>query len=206
MDVFGYGIAEVQDALWGITARPPRAAKLRPASEYEPCACAARARADKRQRYPAPGGGAVLPLVHESLGRHGGTAEDLVAALEAAATRRALRRGGIPDPRVRTWREGPTPPSRGLLSTGFSRRTRASQALPGEGKCRRSSSIERSARGGRLRTMYSAWHTQRQPMHRAPIVRGLTCSVAPRKSAEWRQQQRQLRRQRQLQQPNQQQQ
>ena len=104
LDVWAFGLPELPDALLDITVRHPRAQRYRPASERHAGACAQRAEAEKRDRYPAAGGRAVIPIVHETWGRLGTTAEDLLLALSAAAARRAYRRGRTAGPDLRKWR------------------------------------------------------------------------------------------------------
>ena len=65
---------------------------------------AAKAEAEKLDRYPPAGGRAVWPVAHETWGGLGEQAEQFLAMCAAAATRRAHRRGRTPGNCLRRWK------------------------------------------------------------------------------------------------------
>ena len=65
---------------------------------------AQRAELEKLARYPPAAGKAVWPLAHETFGRLGERAEELLQQCAAIATRRAHRRGRQPGNVLRNWR------------------------------------------------------------------------------------------------------
>ena len=104
LDVWSYGIPELPDVLLDITVRHPRAERYRPASEQVAGSAAARAEAEKEDKYPAARGRAVWPVAHETWGRLGEQAEQLLVVIAAAAARRAYRRGRTAGTELRRWR------------------------------------------------------------------------------------------------------
>jgi hypothetical protein len=104
LDVWIYGIPELPDALLDITVRHPAAASYRPAAAREPGHVASVAEKEKSARYPDASGRAVWPVAHETWGRLGARAEQLLEACAAAAARQAYRRGRLPGNCLRRWR------------------------------------------------------------------------------------------------------
>ena len=104
LDVWLYGIPEMPDVLVDVTVRHPRAKRYRPASERQAGVAAARAEAEKDEKYVPAGGRSVWTLAFETWGRLGQRAEDFLLACAAAAARRAHRRGRVPGGELRRWR------------------------------------------------------------------------------------------------------
>jgi len=104
LDVWAYGIPESPDVLLDVTVRHPRASRYRPAAVNQAGAAAAHAETEKLDKYPATNGRSVWPVAHESWGRLGPAAEQLLQACSAAARRRAHRRGRISGGELRRWR------------------------------------------------------------------------------------------------------
>jgi hypothetical protein len=104
LDVWAYGIPELPDLLLDVTVRHPRAARYRPAAERFAASAATKAEAEKRDRYPPAGGRQVWPVAHETWGRLGPAAEQLLQLCASAAARRAHRRGKVSGGELRRWR------------------------------------------------------------------------------------------------------
>ena len=104
LDVWAYGIPELPDLLLDVTVRHPRAARYRPAAEKTAASAASKAEAEKRDRYPPAGGRQVWPVAHETWGRLGPAAEQLLQLCASAAARRAHRRGRVSGGELRRWR------------------------------------------------------------------------------------------------------
>jgi hypothetical protein len=104
LDVWAYGIPELPDLLLDVTVRHPCAARYRPAAERTPASAASKAEAEKRERYPPAGGRQVWPVAHETWGRLGPAAEQLLQLCASAAARRAHRRGKVSGGELRRWR------------------------------------------------------------------------------------------------------
>jgi hypothetical protein len=104
LDVWAYGIPELPDLLLDITVRHPRAARYRPAAEKTAGAAACKAEKEKLDRYPPANGRQVWPVTHETWGRLGPAAEQLLQACASAAARRAHRRGKVSGGELRRWR------------------------------------------------------------------------------------------------------
>ena len=95
LDVWGYGLPEAPDLLLDVTVRHPRASRYRPASEREAGAACAKAVTEKADRYKAAAGRTVWTIPHETWGRLGDGAEEFLQLCNAAAARRAWRRGQV---------------------------------------------------------------------------------------------------------------
>ena len=104
LDVWGYGIPELQDLLLDATVHNPRVANFRPGSERSPGFATLVAEGQKHLRYPAAGGRSIWPVAYETWGRAGEEAELLLVALAAAARRRAHRRGRLVRSELARWR------------------------------------------------------------------------------------------------------
>ena len=104
LDVWAYGIQEFPDALLDITVAHPGAGLYQPAAARIEGHAAAEAEKRKSNRYPVAGGRAVWPIAHETWGRLGGRAEQLLEACAAANSRQAYRRGRLPGQCLRRWR------------------------------------------------------------------------------------------------------
>jgi hypothetical protein len=104
LDVWAYGIQELPDLLLDITVRHPRAARYRPAAETTAAAAASKAESEKLERYPAANGREVWPVAHETWGRLGPAAEQLLQLCASAAARRAHRRGKVSGGELKRWR------------------------------------------------------------------------------------------------------
>ena len=104
LDVWAYGVLEIPDALLNIAVRHPRAERYQPAAALEAGAAAQKAEQEKDDRYPSSSGRVIWPVAHETWGRLGIQAEQLLEACAAAAARRAHRRGRLPGPSLRRWR------------------------------------------------------------------------------------------------------
>ena len=104
LDVWAHGVPEVPDALLDITVRHPRADRYQPAAARVAGHAAAQAEREKFVTYPPAGGRSIIAVAHETWGRLGEQAEQLLAACNAAATRQAYRRGRLPGNSLRRWR------------------------------------------------------------------------------------------------------
>ena len=104
LDVWAMGIPELPDLLLDVTVRHPRAARYALEAARTPGSTAARAEQEKSEKYPGVAGAVVWLLAHESWGRLGCRAEDLLTAAAAAAARRAMRRGRVAGSELRRWR------------------------------------------------------------------------------------------------------
>jgi hypothetical protein len=78
-----------------VTVRHPMAVRYQPSASREAGATAAAAAKEKRDKYPAGGGRAVVPFALESWGRLDVSAEDMLQTLAAAATQHARWRGQL---------------------------------------------------------------------------------------------------------------
>jgi len=88
LDVWGYGISELPDALLDITVRHPYAIRYQPGAANEPGYAAAHSEREKERKYPAAQGRAIWPVVHETWGRLGAKAELLLSTCAGIAARR----------------------------------------------------------------------------------------------------------------------
>ena len=104
LDISAYGLAELPDLLAYVTVRHPASELYMPASAALTGYAAQRGEHDKAVRYPPCGGRTVVALAHESFGRLGTQAEEMLALCTAIATRRAHRLGVPPRRVVRDWR------------------------------------------------------------------------------------------------------
>ena len=107
MDILLLGHSELGGILGDVTVRHPNAQRgpaYLHAAATTPGATAAHAEAEKANRYPPVGDVVVRGLAHETWGRLGALAEDLLATAAAAATRDDHRRGRVPLHRLRRWR------------------------------------------------------------------------------------------------------
>ena len=149
LDVWAMGIPELPDLLLDVTVRHPRASRYFQEALRKPGAAAAHAEREKTEKYPAVPGAAVWPLVHETWGRLGDRAEELLAIAAAASARRAMRRGRVPGNELRRWRARLD----GILQRGAADQLHgAKHGLPGKRPCRRRpldlSQLEASCRCG----------------------------------------------------------
>ena len=104
LDVWGYGISELPDALLDITVRHPKADRYQPGAASFWGHAAAKAEQEKHEKYPARMGRSVWAIAHETWGRLGYDAEQLLVTCSAAASRRSYRRGRVPGNCLRRWR------------------------------------------------------------------------------------------------------
>ena len=104
LDVWAYGVAELPDALLDITVRHPRAKRYQPAATRTAGHAAAQAEHEKRTAYPAAGGRGFLAIAHETWGRLGAEAEQLLEECAAIMARRAYRLGRVSGNHLRRWR------------------------------------------------------------------------------------------------------
>ena len=104
LDVWSYGIPELPDLLLDITVRHPRASRYLPGAAQEHGSAARHAEIEKLRKYPAAHGRAVWPIAHETWGRLGDRAEQLLSICAAIAARKAHRRGRAPGNSLRRWR------------------------------------------------------------------------------------------------------
>ncbi|CAE8618940.1 unnamed protein product [Polarella glacialis] len=104
LDVWGYGVPELPDALLDITVRHPRAVRYQPAAARTAGHAAAQGEREKHATYPAAGGRSIWAIAHETWGRLGAQAEQLLKTCAAVAARRAWRRGRAPGNCLRRWR------------------------------------------------------------------------------------------------------
>ena len=104
MDVWGMGSAEIWDLLLDVTVRHPAAERYQPRAAEEPGAACLEASKEKHERYPSRGGRAITPVCAETWGRWGPEAEDVLARLSAAASRRDHLRGASQTGRMQRWR------------------------------------------------------------------------------------------------------
>ena len=129
LDVWGYGIPELQDLLLDVTVHHPRVANFRPGADRCPGFAALVAEGQKHIRYPAAGGRRIWPVAYETWGRAGEEAEQLLVALAAAARRRAHRRGRLVRSELARWRARID----GVLHRGIALQLHAAAAgLPGK--------------------------------------------------------------------------
>ena len=104
LDVWGYGLIELPGILLDITVRHPRASRYMPAAARTHGFAAEQADIEKTEKYPASGGRSVLAVAHETWGRLGSGAEQLLAACAGVAARRAYRRGRLAGNCLGRWR------------------------------------------------------------------------------------------------------
>ena len=107
LDLLLLGHPELGGILGDVTVRHPDAQRgpaYLHAAATTSGAAAANAEAEKTKRYPPSGGVVVRGLAHETWGRLGTLAEDLLATAAAAAAREDHRRGRVPPHRLRRWR------------------------------------------------------------------------------------------------------
>ena len=104
LDVWGYGLVELPDALLDITVRHPRASRYMPAAARVHGHAAEDAEDEKAAKYPPRGGRSVIAVAHETWGRLGSSAEQLLATCAAIAARREHRRGRTAGNCLRRWR------------------------------------------------------------------------------------------------------
>ena len=103
LDVWGFGVPELPDALLDITVRHPRS------SRYMPSAARAYGHAadeahEKAKKYLSANGRRGIAVAHETWGRLGSSAEHLLSACAGVASRRAHRRGRLPGGCLNRWR------------------------------------------------------------------------------------------------------
>ena len=104
LDVWAYGVQELPDALLDITVRHPGSQSYQPEAATRSGHAAARGEKDKLDRHPPAGGRQVWPVAHESWGRLGGMAEQLLESCAAAASSPAWRAGRLPGNPIKRWR------------------------------------------------------------------------------------------------------
>ena len=104
LDMWGFGVPELPDALLDITVRHPRAACYMPAAAWAFRYAAGAAGGEKEKKYAAAGGRRVIAVAHETWGRLHSSAEELLAACAGIAARRDYRRGRPPGCHLRRWR------------------------------------------------------------------------------------------------------
>jgi hypothetical protein len=104
LDVWAHGVPEVPDALLDITGRHPRAERYQPAAASVAGHTAAQAEREKFVTYPSAGGSSIWAVAHETWGRLGEQAEQLLATCNSAATRQSYRRGRLLGNNLRRWR------------------------------------------------------------------------------------------------------
>ncbi len=104
MDLWVSGLPEFQDLLADVTVRHPFAIRYQPHAAAVDGSAAAVGAVVKRRRYPSKAGRQVTPLGHETWGRLGDDAEDLLARCQAVATRLAHRAGRSPPAFLKHWR------------------------------------------------------------------------------------------------------
>ena len=104
LDVWAHGVADLPDLLLDITVRHPSCDIYMPAASAISGYAAQRGELEKQARYPPAAGRAVWPLAHETFGRLGERAEELLQQCAAIAARRAHRRGRQPGNVLRNWR------------------------------------------------------------------------------------------------------
>ena len=105
LDIWAFGITELPDLLADVTVRHPTTDLFMPTASEITGYAAGRGEAAKASRYPPAGGRVVLALAHETYGRLGPAAEDLLLRCVAVAARKAHREGRGPDRNLlKTWR------------------------------------------------------------------------------------------------------
>ena len=104
LDVWGFGVPELPDALLDVTVRHLRASCYMPTAARVYGHAAGEAEKEKEKKYPAGGGRRIIAVAHETWGRLGNSAEHLLQACAGAAARRAYRRGRLPGGHLRRWR------------------------------------------------------------------------------------------------------
>ncbi len=104
IDVWAHGLADTPDILADITVRHPVWPTYMPQAADETGYTAQRAEHEKLVKYPPVPGCTVTPLAHETFGRLGTRAEELLVRCAAIATWRAHRRGREPGPVLKNWR------------------------------------------------------------------------------------------------------
>lgn len=93
LDIWAFGVADVEDLLLDVAIHHPMAAAYQPRAASDVGHAAATAAQKKLQRYPGAGGRCVTPFAVETWGRLDAGAEHLLEKMAAAATRRAALRG-----------------------------------------------------------------------------------------------------------------
>ena len=104
LDVWSFGVHELGDVLLDVTVRHPGAERYQPSAAREAGFTAQKAGGEKFDRYPAANGRSIWPISHETWGRLGDHAEELLSVCAAAASRRAARRGRVAGGILRRWR------------------------------------------------------------------------------------------------------
>ena len=104
LDVWAYGLPDLSDLLLDITVRHPGSSRYQPGAARQHGYTAEQATREKEEKYAAAGGRSVWTIAHESWGRIGCLAEELLARCAAIASRRAYRRGRMPGNPLRRWR------------------------------------------------------------------------------------------------------
>ena len=104
LDVWAFGVAELPDLLVDVTVRHPACVHYLPAPAAITGYVAEYAEKEKIAKHPASKGRHIVPLAHETFGRLGAQAEDLLSRCAGVATRLAHRQGRLPPPSLRTWR------------------------------------------------------------------------------------------------------
>ena len=96
LEVWSYGVPELPDVLLDITVRYHRAERYQPGAARCSGYAAAQAEVEKETKYQAAGRRSLWPIAHETWGRLGHHAEQLLLTCSAVASRRAYRRGRAP--------------------------------------------------------------------------------------------------------------
>jgi hypothetical protein len=104
LDVWAHGAADLPDLLLDITVRHPTSELYMPAASAITGYAASRGELEKQVRYPPAAGRSVWALAHETFGRLGERAEDLLKQCAAIVVRRSHRRGRQPGNVLRNWR------------------------------------------------------------------------------------------------------
>ena len=104
LDTWGFGTPELPDCLVDVTVRHPFAERYQPAASRTAGSAAQQAEKEKQDKYPPTGGRYVTAAAHETWGRLGQVAENLLAHCAAAARCRVYRRGRAPGNYLRRWR------------------------------------------------------------------------------------------------------
>ena len=104
LDVWGYGVPELPDALLDVSVRHPRAGRYITAAAQHPGAAAAAGSRENRDKYPSRAGRCIWPVIHETWDRLGEDAEQLLQLCAAAGRRYSHRRGRACGQELASWR------------------------------------------------------------------------------------------------------
>ena len=104
LDTWGFGTPDLPDCLVDVTVRHPFAERYQPLASNAAGSAAEQAEKEKIEKYPSSGGRCVVAAAHETWGRLGVQAEDLLLHCAAAVRRRHLRRGRTSGNCLRRWR------------------------------------------------------------------------------------------------------